>query len=68
MAQDERAALELESFLASMFADFEERGPEAIVKARESRPDLYLKAVAALLPEEFEMFISEFEEPREREH
>ena len=42
-------------FLYDLAADFEEHGKAAIVKCREEKPDVYIKAIAALCPKEIEV-------------
>lgn len=41
-----------EAFLAALHLDFEANGIEAIRRAREEKPDQYLKVIASLLPRE----------------
>jgi hypothetical protein len=42
-------------FLYDLAADFDEHGKAAIVKCREEKPDVYIKAIAALCPKEIEV-------------
>jgi hypothetical protein len=42
-------------FLYDLAADFEAHGKAAIVKCREEKPDVYIKAIAALCPKEIEV-------------
>jgi hypothetical protein len=39
-----------EEFVNELYADWCEHGAEALKKVRETRPDVYLKVVASLLP------------------
>lgn len=39
-------------FLNDLAADFEEHGKQAIKECRETKPDAYIKAIAALCPKE----------------
>jgi hypothetical protein len=43
-----------EDFLAKMQADFADHGEETIARVRERKPEVYLLAVAALVPRKFE--------------
>ncbi len=42
-------------FLENLAADFEAHGREAIEKCRESKPDVYMKVCASLLPKEIDL-------------
>lgn len=42
-------------FLNDLADDFEANGKEAIQKCRETKPDAYIKAIAALCPKEIEL-------------
>ncbi len=41
-----------EQFFKDFLADWEQHGPQVIVKMRNERPDLYLKVAAAIVPKE----------------
>lgn len=41
-----------EDFLKAMAADFEEHGAAVIAKVRETKPEVYLRVVADILPKE----------------
>jgi Family of unknown function (DUF5681) len=41
-------------FLLDLAEDFEAHGKEAILECREKKPDVYIKAIAALCPKEIE--------------
>jgi hypothetical protein len=42
-------------FLTDLYADRVENGAAAIKKVRETRPDVYLKVVASILPKQLEI-------------
>lgn len=44
-----------EAFLEAMRASFEEKGQDAIDRVIESKPDQFLKVIAALMPKEIEL-------------
>jgi hypothetical protein len=44
-----------EAFLADLYADWVENGAAAIKKARETRPEVYLKVIASILPKQLEI-------------
>lgn len=46
-----------EAFLEAMHDDFNENGPETIVRVREERPHEYLKVIASLLPRDVKLEI-----------
>jgi hypothetical protein len=43
-----------EALVAALCADFRQHGVTAIEKVRDSRPDVYLRAVTAILPSKLE--------------
>ena len=43
------------AFLNALAADFDEHGAAAIKECRETKPDAYIKAIAALCPKEVEV-------------
>lgn len=51
-----------EAFLQAMLADFTEHGEEVIVKVREEKPDVYLKTVASILPQQLNVKVEPFED------
>jgi hypothetical protein len=48
-----------EEFVAELYADWCEHGAEALKTVRETRPDVYVKVVASLLPRKIEAEITE---------
>jgi hypothetical protein len=48
-----------EEFVAELYADWCEHGATALKTVRESRPDVYVKVVASLLPRKIEAKVSE---------
>jgi hypothetical protein len=44
-----------EQFLTDLYADWVENGAAAIKKVRETRPEIYLKVVASVLPKQLEI-------------
>lgn len=44
-----------EDFLHAMVVDFEQHGEAVIAKVRETKPDVYLRVVADLLPKELKL-------------
>jgi hypothetical protein len=44
-----------EQFLTDLYADWVENGVAAIKKVRETRPEIYLKVVASILPKQLEI-------------
>jgi hypothetical protein len=43
------------AFLNALAADFDEHGKKAIQECRETKPEAYIKAIAALCPKEIEV-------------
>jgi hypothetical protein len=41
-----------EKFILALHDDFEKHGPAVIEKVRETRPEIYLKVIASILPRE----------------
>jgi hypothetical protein len=50
-----------EKFLQDMYADWQQNGVSVIVAVRENKPDVYLKIVASLLPQQLEIEDSTFD-------
>jgi hypothetical protein len=44
-----------ETFMRDLLADWEQHGPEALAKARENKPDVYVRVVASLMPREIDV-------------
>ena len=44
-----------EAFVKALHKDFEEHGEQAIERARDEKPDQYLKVIASLLPKEIDV-------------
>lgn len=51
-----------EDFLSKLQADFEEHGKEVIETVRAEKPDVYLKVVASILPQQVEVRVDPIEE------
>lgn len=51
-----------EAFLEDMFADWKENGAAAIKATRETKPEVYLKVVASILPRELNLRVGQFED------
>ena len=51
-----------EAFLSAMLADFEEHGEEVIKTVRAEKPDVYLKTVASILPQQLNVKVEPFDE------
>jgi len=51
-----------EAFLEAMLADFTEHGEDVIVKVRTEKPDVYLKTVASILPQQLNVKVEPFDE------
>jgi ribulose bisphosphate carboxylase small subunit len=51
-----------ELFLSELMADFEEHGAQAIKDMREEKPGDYVKVVAATLPKELNVKVSELDD------
>lgn len=51
-----------EAFLADMLADWQKNGVNVIQKVREEKPDVYLKTVASILPQQLNVKVSEWDE------
>jgi hypothetical protein len=51
-----------EAFLQAMLKDFTEHGEDVIVKVREEKPDVYLKTVASILPQQLNVKVEPFED------
>ena len=51
-----------EAFLQALHDDFAENGVEAIARTRKEKPDQYLKVIAATLPKELNVKVSEIDE------
>lgn len=51
-----------EDFLSKLQADFQQHGAEVIQKVREDKPDVYLKVVASILPQQVEVRVDPLEE------
>ena len=49
-----------EAFLEALRKDFEKHGLSAIVECRTTKPDAYLRTIAAILPEQIEINKTEF--------
>jgi hypothetical protein len=43
-----------EKFILALHDDFEKHGPAVIEKVRETRPEIYLKVIASILPRELQ--------------
>ncbi|MEP3277050.1 MAG: hypothetical protein ABJN26_06220 [Stappiaceae bacterium] len=41
-----------EAFVAALLADFEEHGADVIQEIRETKPDIYLKVIASIIPKD----------------
>ena len=50
-----------EAFLKDVLKDWEEHGAAAIEKFRDERPHEYVKAIAALLPRQFDLKVNELD-------
>ena len=44
-----------EQFVQALQADFQEHGPEAIVRVRDEQPAAYLRVIASLMPKQIEI-------------
>lgn len=53
-----------ETFLRALADDFEEHGPEAVVRLRESSPGEYLRVIAGLMPKELMLEVNQEENTR----
>jgi hypothetical protein len=51
-----------EEFIQALAADFEEHGVAVIRQVRETRPEVYLKVVAALLPKDVNLSVDPYAE------
>lgn len=51
-----------EAFLQDMLADWEEHGVKVIQTVRAEKPDVYLKTVASILPQQLNVKVEPFEE------
>jgi hypothetical protein len=51
-----------QAFLEAMLADFEDHGVAVIEKVRIEKPDVYLKTVASILPQEVNVRVEPFED------
>lgn len=51
-----------EAFLSDMLADWEQHGVDVIVKVRTEKPDVYLKTVASILPQQLNVKVSEWDD------
>lgn len=51
-----------EEFLAALHADFEQHGAAVIQSVRETKPDVYLKVVASILPAQIDVKVDPLEE------
>lgn len=51
-----------EAFLADMLADWEQHGVAVIQQVRAEKPDVYLKTVASILPQQMNVKVEPFEE------
>ncbi|CAM2193242.1 protein of unknown function [Paraburkholderia kururiensis] len=56
-----------EDFLSKLQADFQQHGAEVIQKVREEKPDVYLKVVASILPQQVEVRVDPLEEMSDAE-
>lgn len=56
-----------EQFLAAMQKDFEEHGADAIIQTRETKPEVYVRVIAGLLPSEHTLNINRNEELSDNE-
>jgi hypothetical protein len=48
-----------EAFLSALQEDFENHGADAITKAREAKPEVYIRVIASLLPTEHKLTITD---------
>ena len=44
-----------EAFLSALATDFERHGADVIERVRQDKPDAYLKVVASIMPQKFEV-------------
>lgn len=44
-----------EEFLLTLYADYKEHGESVVAEVRETKPDVYLKVIASILPREIEL-------------
>lgn len=51
-----------EAFLADMLADWEANGAATITSVRTDKPDVYLKVVASILPQQLNVKVSEVDD------
>lgn len=51
-----------EAFIQDMQADWEQNGPAVITQVRTEKPDVYLKVVASILPQQLNVRVSEYDE------
>lgn len=51
-----------EVFIQAMYDDFTQHGPDVIEKVRVEKPDQYLRVVASILPQQFNVKVQPFEE------
>jgi len=51
-----------QAFLEAMLADFEEHGATVIQHVRTTKPDVYLRTVASILPQEVNVRVEPFED------
>lgn len=56
-----------EAFLAALADDFEAHGAAAIQKTRETKPEVYVRVCASLLPKELNVRVSDIDNLSERE-
>jgi hypothetical protein len=51
-----------EAFIQALHDDFKDHGVDAIVKVRETKPDQYLKVVAAVIPQEVHHTVEDYDQ------
>jgi hypothetical protein len=51
-----------ETFIADLYADWQQHGPQVIETCRRNKPEVYLKVVASLLPKELEIKENPFDD------
>lgn len=51
-----------EAFLLALQEDFDEHGADAIIKTRQTKPEVYVRVIAGLLPSEHNLNINRNEE------
>jgi hypothetical protein len=56
-----------EAFLADLYEDFKAHGPQVIADVRANKPEVYLRVVASILPQQVEVRVDPLEEMNDAE-